>query len=522
MDIILVHKERSFFFDVTSNLTYSSLEKWHRNVVRVAENIPMVIVGSKCDLTENRQVPPGNVTFHVQKNLHYCEISAKEETNLFGPLIYLAQKLMEKPDLTSQNGPNRAIPITETTSNPKKANAAPPQGKAKKIKEPNVPQPEAKKAKDPNAPKRSKSAYIFFTDNERENVRRVNPEMKMTDISKKLGEMWKGLSDQDKKKYEDMAAQDKQRYETEKAQYLDSGGSISTTSKKAKKDKKAKKIKDPNAPKRSKSAYMFFTQVERENVRRANPEMKMTDISKKLGEMWKGLSDQDKKKYEDMAAQDKQRYETEKAQYLASGGNVSTAASAEIQIRISKKGKATKKAATIAKPKAVTKKTPAKNFIVRDEEDEEEEAKEEEEENWGPKKSAKPKVAKAKAATTAKPKKILATKKGIAAPKKVATTKKKVGSEDDEGSESENSEGSEEENFSKKKIKSNIPRPKSAYLFFCEDQRLVIKQQNPNMNIVECAKMMGEMWKSIGSEEKKKYEQMAQQDKERYEQAMKK
>ncbi len=40
-----------------------------------------------------------------------------------------------------------------------------------------------------------------------------------------------------------------------------------------------------------------------------------------------------------MAAQDKQRYETEKAQYLASGGNVSTAASAEIQIGISKKGK---------------------------------------------------------------------------------------------------------------------------------------------------------------------------------------
>jgi hypothetical protein len=63
---------------------------------------------------------------------------------------------------------------------------------------------------------------------------------------------------------------------------------------KTKKKAKASK-KDPDAPKRNKSAYMFFCDDKRAEVKKEFPELKMTDISKKLAEKWKALSDAEKK-----------------------------------------------------------------------------------------------------------------------------------------------------------------------------------------------------------------------------------
>jgi len=48
-------------------------------------------------------------------------------------------------------------------------------------------------------------------------------------------------------------------------------------------------------------------------VKAKDPEMKMTELSKKLSELWHDLSADDKQKYEKLAADDKKRYEKEKA-----------------------------------------------------------------------------------------------------------------------------------------------------------------------------------------------------------------
>ncbi|OMH79994.1 Non-histone chromosomal protein 6 [Zancudomyces culisetae] len=72
--------------------------------------------------------------------------------------------------------------------------------------------------------------------------------------------------------------------------------------------------KDKTGPKRSLSAYMFFSQENREKVKRDNPSATFGELGKLLGEMWKGLSDTQKKPYNDKAAADKQRYELQKAQ----------------------------------------------------------------------------------------------------------------------------------------------------------------------------------------------------------------
>ncbi|KAH0604295.1 uncharacterized protein H6S33_006672 [Morchella sextelata] len=80
--------------------------------------------------------------------------------------------------------------------------------------------------------------------------------------------------------------------------------------------KGAKKKKDPNAPKRGLSAYMFFANEQRENVRSENPGIAFGQVGKVLGERWKALTPLQRKPYEDKALIDKERYEKQKAAYL--------------------------------------------------------------------------------------------------------------------------------------------------------------------------------------------------------------
>ncbi|KAG7101478.1 Non-histone chromosomal protein 6 like [Verticillium longisporum] len=82
--------------------------------------------------------------------------------------------------------------------------------------------------------------------------------------------------------------------------------------------KKAKRAKkDPNAPKRGLSAYMFFANEQRENVREENPGISFGQVGKLLGERWKALNEKQRGPYEAKAVADKKRYEDEKAAYNA-------------------------------------------------------------------------------------------------------------------------------------------------------------------------------------------------------------
>ncbi|KAF3812202.1 Non-histone chromosomal protein 6 [Colletotrichum gloeosporioides] len=71
----------------------------------------------------------------------------------------------------------------------------------------------------------------------------------------------------------------------------------------------------PNAPKRGLSAYMFFANEQRENVREENPGISFGQVGKILGERWKALNDKQRAPYEAKAAADKKRYEDEKQAY---------------------------------------------------------------------------------------------------------------------------------------------------------------------------------------------------------------
>merc|ERR1712224_1011363 len=63
-------------FDVTSRITYKNVPNWHRDIVRVCENIPIVLVGNKVDV-KDRQVKAKNIQFHRKRNLQYYDLSAR-------------------------------------------------------------------------------------------------------------------------------------------------------------------------------------------------------------------------------------------------------------------------------------------------------------------------------------------------------------------------------------------------------------------------------------------------------------
>ena len=76
--------------------------------------------------------------------------------------------------------------------------------------------------------------------------------------------------------------------------------------------------RDPLAPKRGKSAYLFYCQEVREKVISDLGEgVKTTEITRELGRRWNEIKDNPKKveKYNKLAEEDKARYEQEKSEY---------------------------------------------------------------------------------------------------------------------------------------------------------------------------------------------------------------
>ena len=55
-------------FDVTSRVTYKNVPNWHRDLVRVCDNIPIVLCGNKVDM-KDRKVKAKSISFHRKKNL---------------------------------------------------------------------------------------------------------------------------------------------------------------------------------------------------------------------------------------------------------------------------------------------------------------------------------------------------------------------------------------------------------------------------------------------------------------------
>jgi len=85
-------------FDVTSRITYKNVPNWHRDIIRVCENIPIVLVGNKVDIKE-RMVKARNIQFHRKRNLQYYDLSARSNYNFEKPFLWLTRRLTNQRNL---------------------------------------------------------------------------------------------------------------------------------------------------------------------------------------------------------------------------------------------------------------------------------------------------------------------------------------------------------------------------------------------------------------------------------------
>jgi len=164
---------------------------------------------------------------------------------------------------------------------------------------------------------------------------------KGSEVAKKAGEMWKAVSDADRKPYETKAKEQKDAYdkflateEGKKALGDKKAARVEANAEKAKKEEErteklaakeekknerackaaVKAVEKDDALKKPQTAYWLWLGDNRERIVTMLGSAKGPDVAKKGGEMWKALADADRQPYERRAKEQKDAYD----KYLAS------------------------------------------------------------------------------------------------------------------------------------------------------------------------------------------------------------
>lgn len=123
--------------------------------------------------------------------------------------------------------------------------------------------------------KKDLNSYMVYCEWARKNTE--FPDKQPKEISRRLGEMWRALSDEEKAGYKKQADANKRPVEA-----------------RADSPKRAESPVD-GKPKKPLTSYIKFSNVMRDSVKAtvSNPQ----DVSRRLGEMWRALSDEEKAKW---------------------------------------------------------------------------------------------------------------------------------------------------------------------------------------------------------------------------------
>ncbi|KAF2541642.1 hypothetical protein F2Q68_00029968 [Brassica cretica] len=184
-----------------------------------------------------------------------------------------------------------------------------------------------KKKKDCPERKRPSSSYILWCKEQREEVKKQNPEADFKETANILGAKWKSLSAEEKKPYEERYKVEKEAYlqviakekrEREAMKLLDDEQKQKTAMdlldqylqfvQEGEQDikKKSKKEKDPLKPKHPISAFLVYANERRAALREENKNV--VEVAKMTGEEWKKFSDKEKAPYEEVAKKNKETY----------------------------------------------------------------------------------------------------------------------------------------------------------------------------------------------------------------------
>ena len=136
------------------------------------------------------------------------------------------------------------------------------------------------------------STYGFYSNEQGSRVMEENPELRFGQLTKVLHERFRALSNEEWKRYEEMAENDRMRWEDEKA-------------------RKAPEVYG-GAVKPWRPAYGFYVDDQHDKVEEENPGLSFSALGKLLFARWKELARGQKMPYEKSSMGDKERYEREK------------------------------------------------------------------------------------------------------------------------------------------------------------------------------------------------------------------
>ena len=155
--------------------------------------------------------------------------------------------------------------------------------------------------------KRGPTGYGLFSKEQLPIVKSQHPDWTFAEISKHVSTRWKGASETEKTQWQEKAASMRATInaETPPPAADDVGGS------KKRKRKNENSSSEPK-PKRPLSAYMYFSNKNRAQIKEDNPKASFAELAGLVSSAWKELDDHGKEPYQSMANKDKKRYEAEK------------------------------------------------------------------------------------------------------------------------------------------------------------------------------------------------------------------
>jgi len=148
-------------------------------------------------------------------------------------------------------------------------------------------------------PKRNRSAFILFSIDIREKIKpKELDELNPNDKFVRIAQLWKEISEEERKVYEQRAKQEKERYTNELTDFC--------------KIFPSEPIQRPrNHIKKPCNAYGYYLKDIKESIRKENPELRMCEVLRIVGERWKKLSPEDKIVFEERAEASRKIFKAE-------------------------------------------------------------------------------------------------------------------------------------------------------------------------------------------------------------------
>lgn len=98
-------------YDITNFSSFENTKKWISSIKEnTFSNMPIILIGNKCDLEANRQVPFSNLKDYAEElRIEFFEGSAKEDVNVINSFQSLAKLILKNSNSSDNTGTGISI-----------------------------------------------------------------------------------------------------------------------------------------------------------------------------------------------------------------------------------------------------------------------------------------------------------------------------------------------------------------------------------------------------------------------------